>query len=116
MELTKSPVQWVADGKEPGNKVDPSHQSIAEVKIKWSHTAATPMCLHGMERNKITLLLILNSRESLEEVICSQLTRLDCLFCNHLFPYWTILFKIYTFRSLEKNAKFIKCTVQHVRN
>jgi hypothetical protein len=116
MVLTKPPVQWGADGKEPGHKFDPSYQSIAEVKIKWSHTAATPICLHGMERDKITLLLILESRESLEKVICSELTRLDCLFCNHLFQYWTILFKIYTFRSFEENEKLIKCTIQHMRN
>jgi hypothetical protein len=86
MELTKPPVQWVADGKEPGHKVDPSHHCTAEVKIKWSHTAATPICLHGMERDKITLLLILKSRESLEKVICSQLTRLDCLLLLSLIP------------------------------
>jgi len=101
MELTKTPVQWVGGGKETGHEFNPSHQSTAEVKMKWGHTAATPICLHGMGRDKITIFLILKSRKSLEKVICSDLTRLDCLFCNHIFQYWTILFKIYPFRSFE---------------
>jgi len=65
---TKPPVRWVADGKEPGHKVDASHQSTAVVKNKCSYTSATPICLHGMERDKITLLLIMNSSESLEKL------------------------------------------------
>jgi hypothetical protein len=111
MELTKTSVQWVAGGTETGHEFDPSHQSTAEVKIKWRHAAATPICLHGVERDKFALLLIMKSRESLEKVICSDLTRLDCLFCNHIFQYWTILFKIYPFRSFEENAEFIKCAI-----
>jgi len=79
MELTKPPVQWVADGRVPDHEVDPSRQSTAEVKNKHSYTSATLLSLHGMESDKIIPLLIMKSRESLEKVISSQLTRLDCL-------------------------------------
>jgi hypothetical protein len=77
MELTKPPVQWVAGVKGPGHKVDPSHQSTAEVKNKLSYTSAALICLLGMERDNIVLLVIFRSRESMEIFICLYVTRLD---------------------------------------
>lgn len=77
MELTKPPVQWVAGEKGPGHKVDPLHQSAAEVRNKWSHTSAALICLLGMERDNVAFLLIFRSRESMEIFICSHVTRLD---------------------------------------
>jgi len=47
------------------HEVDHSPQSHAEVKNVWSHTSAPPVCLHGMDRDSVTLKILLRWASSM---------------------------------------------------
>jgi len=38
--------------KKSGREINHSPQSCAEFKNEWSYTSASPMCLHGVKRDR----------------------------------------------------------------
>ena len=56
MVPSQLPVQWV---NRSGRDVDHSPPYNAEFNVEWNYTSTSPICLHGVKKNKFTILFIM---------------------------------------------------------